>query len=70
MNFFDFSVLVPLVTLISTGGGYLWMVWKVNVATSLIEDLRANDMHTLAERLDRIENKLDQHLAFHVSKQS
>ena len=68
MPLFGFSVLIPVVTLLSAIAGYGWMVWKVSEAKALIETLRQNDMHDLVTRLDRIEAKIDQHLAFHANK--
>ena len=62
----DLSVVVPLGTLISVLAGLAWTRMKVTQAEALIQQLRENDMHDLVARLDRIENKLDQHLLAHA----
>lgn len=48
-----FSVIVlPLV----------FFVWR------RLEQMRVNELHHLEERLERIERKLDEHLQFHLEK--
>ena len=62
----DLAIAVPIGTLIAVLVGFVWNSFKVEQARTLINQLRDNDMHELTSRLDRIENKLDQHLLAHA----
>ena len=62
----DLTIAVPIGTLIAVLISFAWNSIKVERAKALIEQLRENDMHDLVDRLDRIENKLDQHLLAHA----
>ena len=66
MSFPDVSL--PLVTLISVIASYLATRWQAHRAAEKIEELKANDLLHLDERLTRIEEKLDQHLQYHMLK--
>ena len=64
----DFSVLSTVATFLVVIGGFWLNSRKVQRAEALISQIRANDMHDLTERLGRIENKLDEHLAWHMPR--
>ena len=66
MTFPDLNVVVSIGTLASILVGFAWTRFKVIQAEATIQRLRENDLHDLTARLDRIENKLDQHLLAHA----
>ena len=62
------DVSLSLLTFISVIVSYALTRWQAYRAAEKIEDLKRNDLLHLDERLTRIEEKLDQHLQYHMLK--
>ena len=62
------DVSLSFLTLTSVIVSYLLTLWQAHRAAEKIEELKQNDLLHLDERLTRIEEKLDQHLQYHMLK--
>ena len=62
------DISLPLLTLVSVIASFVIVKWQLYKTTQEVEQIRKNDMHDLETRLTRIEDKLDDHLQFHMTK--